>query len=134
MDIIDEIKSNIKSGEEQNLQGGGLQALLQSLSKQMAISSFSLIIFGSLMCVTIIGIIPGALLIKAAFHLGRTSEEFSFFKSTINSTNLVRAFDTQQKFFNIFKIGIISAIVLILVIIASLFIFQSSIEKFLFRS
>lgn len=81
------------------------------------------IIYGGLTCLSIIGAVIGIPLIIAGLRIREAAEEYNLFRTTDDNKALRRAFEKQQKYFNIIKILIIVGLVLFVLYIVFIVIF-----------
>ncbi len=128
MDDFNDI--NIESGNLDNEQinqppksMGAFGIIFSKMTSDMKFVGLFTIIYGALSCLSIIGAVIGIPLIIAGLRIRESADEYSFFQTTNDNKALRRAFEKQQKYFNILKILIIVGLVLFVLYIVFIMIF-----------
>ena len=128
MDDFNDI--NIESGSlgpdpspQPNRSMGMFGMVFGKMTSDMKFVGLFTIIYGGLTCLSIIGAVIGIPLIIAGLRIREAADEYNFFRTTNDSKALRRAFEKQQKYFNILKILIIVGLVLFVLYIIAIMIF-----------
>ena len=90
------------------------------------------IIYGGLICLSIIGALIGIPLIIAGMRIREAADQFSIFKTTNNTGAMRSGFELQGKYFHILKVLIIVGIVITAIyIIFIIFFFSTLLSTFM---
>ncbi|MBN1301493.1 MAG: DUF5362 domain-containing protein [Melioribacteraceae bacterium] len=96
---------------------GAFGFIFSKMVSDMKFVGLFTIIYGALSCLSIIGAVIGIPLIIAGLRLREAAEEYTIFQSISDNNALKRAFEKQQKYFNILKILIIVGLALLVLYI-----------------
>jgi hypothetical protein len=102
------------------------QFLFDKMTENMNFVGMFTIIYGGLICLSIIGALVGVPLIMAGMRIREAADQFSIFKTTNNTGAMRSGFELQGKFFHILKILIIVCIVITIIYIIVIIFFLSS--------
>jgi len=123
MNGIDDLDSNPSSSYKVPSE---FQYLFDKMTGNMNFVGMFTIIYGGLICLSIIGALVGIPLIIAGMRLREAADQFSIFKSTNNTGAMRSGFELQGKYYHILKVLIIVGIVITIIYIIIVIIFLSS--------
>ena len=89
-----------------------LQGRLREMSKHMSFVGMFFIIYGALMCLTIIGAIFGIPYIIAGLRIRESGDSYLSYSKSSDARLLLTAFEKQSSFFFILKVLIIIGLVI----------------------
>jgi tetrahydromethanopterin S-methyltransferase subunit C len=89
-----------------------LQGRLKEMSKHMSFVGMFCIIYGAIVCLSIIGAIIGIPYIIAGLKVRESAESYLGFSRSNDARQLLTAFEKQSSFFFILKVLIIIALVI----------------------
>lgn len=101
------------------------QFAFESMTKDMRFVGMFTIIYGAIICLTIIGALIGVPMIFIGMRMREAADQFLIFKTTNNSATLRLGFELQGKYFRIIKILIIIQLVLMVLGIILVILFMS---------
>lgn len=101
------------------------QFMFDKMTKDMRFVGMFSIVYGVLMCLTLIGALIGIPTIVIGLRIREAADQFAIFKMTNDAAALRNGFELQGKYFNIIKILIIVGLVLFVVYIILLIVFFS---------
>jgi hypothetical protein len=108
------------------------QYLFDKMNGDMKFVGMFTIIYGGLICLSIIGALIGIPLIIAGMRIREAADQFLIFKKTNNTGAMRSGFELQGKYFHILKVLIIVGIVITAVyIIFIIFFFSTLISTFM---
>ena len=102
------------------------QFAFSQMTSDMKFVGMFVIIYGALICLTIIGALIGVPLIFAGLRMREAAEQFTYFRMTNEPASMRSGFELQGRSLHIFKILIIIALVFTVIYIIFLAIFISS--------
>ncbi len=106
-----------------------LQSRIREMSRHMKFVGLFAIIYGALMCLTIIGAILGIPYIISGLRLRESADSYLAYVEFNDTRQLMTAFEKQSSFFFIMKVFIIIGLVflvLYIIFFASIFAFLGS--------
>lgn len=106
-----------------------LQSRIREMSRHMKFVGLFAIIYGALMCLTIIGAILGIPYIISGLRLRESADSYLAYVEFNDTRQLMTAFEKQSSFFFIMKVFIIIGLVflvLYMIFFASIFAFLGS--------
>ncbi len=112
--------------QEKSPQTSVFQIAFEKMTSDMRFVGLFVIIYGVLNCLTIIGALIGVPLILAGLRMREASDQFHYFRMTNDPAAMRSGFELQGRFFRIFKILIIVALVLTVLYIIFIIVFLSS--------
>lgn len=130
MNDIEDLDSTISSSNKVPSQ---FQLLFDKMTGNMRFVGMFTIIYGGLICISIVGALVGVPLIIAGMRIREAADQFSIFKITNNTGAMRSGFELQGRFFYILKVLIIVSLVITCVYIIILFYFLSSLLRMFMR-
>jgi type III secretory pathway component EscU len=123
MDQLEDLNSNPSSSFKVPSQ---FQYLFDKMNGDMKFVGMFTIIYGGLICLSIIGALIGVPLIIAGMRIREAADQFSIFKTTNNTGSMRSGFELQGKYFHILKVLIIVGIVMTVIYIIFIIFFLST--------
>jgi|BarGraIncu00222A_1022003.scaffolds.fasta_scaffold24128_3 hypothetical protein len=109
------------------------QYLFDKMNSDMKFVGMFTIIYGGLICLSIIGALVGVPLIIAGMRIREAADQFSIFKKTDNTGAMRSGFELQGKYFQILKVLIIVGIVITVIYIIFIIFFLSTLLSMFMR-
>lgn len=101
----------------------GFGIIFSQMTGDMKFVGIFTIIYGAIMCLSIIGALIGIPLIIAGLRIRESADEYNLFQASNDKNALRRAFEKQSKYFRIQKILIIVGLVLFALYIIGILLF-----------
>ena len=130
MDQIEDLNLNPSSSFKVPSQ---FQYLFDKMNSDMKFVGMFTIIYGGLICLSIIGALVGVPLIIAGMRIREAADQFSIFKKTDNTGAMRSGFELQGKYFQILKVLIIVGIVITVIYIIFIIFFLSTLLSMFMR-
>jgi type III secretory pathway component EscU len=102
------------------------QFAFTKMTGDMRFVGMFIIIYGVLMCITIIGALVGVPLIFSGLRMREAADQFNYFRMTNDPASMRNGFELQGRSLHIIKILIIISLILTVVYIVLIIVFLSS--------
>jgi type III secretory pathway component EscU len=107
-------------------QPSAFQFAFTKMTGDMQFVGMFVIIYGALMCITIIGALVGVPMIFVGLRMREAAEQFNYFKMTNDPASMRNGFELQGKSLHIMKILIIISLICTVAYIILMIVFLSS--------